>query len=262
MNIIDITEETESLYCCCLEDWSEDMKEAGDHKKRWYERMKDKGVRVKFAVDEHDVIGGMIQYLPIEYSQFMGENLYVILCIWVHGYKQGRGNFRKKGMGKALLKAAEEDCRKIGTNGLIAWGLGIPVWMKASWFRRQGYKVIDRKGIVRLLWKPFNEQAVKPAIIHPKKKPVKGTGKVNITMFRQGWCPAMNISHERTLRAAIEFEDKIDLRVYETLDRKVIDEWGIPEGIFIDGLELPTGPPRSYEKIRKKIKKRADRIPG
>jgi len=109
MKITDITPENEELYYCCLEEWSDDIKEAGDHKQRWYERMKEKGVRVKFAQDEHNVIGGMIQYMPIEHSIFEGENLYVVLCIWIHGYKKGRGNFQKRGMGTALLKAAEED---------------------------------------------------------------------------------------------------------------------------------------------------------
>ncbi len=55
MKIIDISPEHENTYFCCLEDWSDEMKEAGDNKKKWYERMKDKGE-----------IRGMIQYMPIE----------------------------------------------------------------------------------------------------------------------------------------------------------------------------------------------------
>jgi hypothetical protein len=35
MEIIDITEQHEPLYFCCLEDWSEDMKDAGGHKEAW-----------------------------------------------------------------------------------------------------------------------------------------------------------------------------------------------------------------------------------
>ncbi len=76
--------------------------------------MKDKGLRVKLAVDDNGQAGGMIQYLPIEHSTADGQGLYFINCIWVHGYKQGRGNFQKAGMGEALLKAAEEDVRSLG----------------------------------------------------------------------------------------------------------------------------------------------------
>ena len=38
MEIIDLVEEYENTYCMCLEDWSDEMKEAGDYKKVWYER--------------------------------------------------------------------------------------------------------------------------------------------------------------------------------------------------------------------------------
>jgi hypothetical protein len=81
--------------------------------------MKDKGLRVKFALDDNDKIGGMIQYIPIEYSMFAGENLYVVLCIWVHGHKQGRGDYRKRGMGKALLAAAGKIQKDMEQTGLL-----------------------------------------------------------------------------------------------------------------------------------------------
>jgi GNAT superfamily N-acetyltransferase len=254
MKITDIAPETENQYLCCLEEWSEEMKEAGDQKRKWYDEMKPNGLRVKFAKDDNGTIGGMIHYLPIEHSMYDGKDLYVVLCIWVHGHKQGRGDYRKRGMGKALLQAAEDNVR------LVTWGLIIPVFMRASWFRKHGYKTIDKSGIMRLLWKPFNEKAVPPKFIRQKKQPVRGDGKVNVTMFRNGWCQTMNIACERALRASAEFPDKINLQVFETTDREVIKEWGIPDALFIDGKEVRVGPAPSYEKIRNKIKKRVSKI--
>jgi N-acetylglutamate synthase-like GNAT family acetyltransferase len=260
MKITDITPENEKEYFCCLEEWSDDIKEAGDHKRLWYERMRDKGVRVKFARDENNIIGGMIQYVPVEHSMIEGENLYVVLCIWVHGHKKGRGDYRKRGMGTALLKAAEEDARKLGANGLVTWGLIIPVFMRASWFKRKGYRVVDKKGIMRLLWKPFTENAVPPKIIRPKKLPDKGKDKVNVTIFRNGWCPVMDLAYERSVRASKEFEGKVEIKEYETIDREIVNEWGIFDGLFVDGREIRTGPPLPYVKIKKKIEKRVKRI--
>ncbi len=72
----------------------------------------------KLAVDERGVVGGMIQYLPIEQSTVDGSGLYFIPCIWVYGHKQGRGNFQGHGMGSALLEAAEADVRTLGAKGL------------------------------------------------------------------------------------------------------------------------------------------------
>ena len=260
MKIVDLSPDTEPIYFCCLEDWSDEMKEAGDHKQRWYEHMKDKGVRVKLAKDENEVVTGMIQYLPIEHSMYLGENLHVVLCIWVHGHKQGIGDQRKKGTGKALLKAAEKDCREMGSGGLVAWGLSIPAFMRASWFKKHGYQVVDKSGVMRLLWKPFQEGVSPPRFMKKKKSPGKGLNKVDISLFKTGWCPVMNLAYERTLRASEKFGDRIDLKEYDALDRSIVEEWGISDGIFIDGKELRTGPPPKYEKVYRKIKKRARRI--
>jgi hypothetical protein len=255
MRIIDITPETESHYLCCLEEWSDDMKEAGDCKRQWYEKMKDKGLKVKFAVDDNNVIGGMIQYIPVEYSMFEGNNLYVVLCIWVHGHKKGRGDYRKKGMGTLLLKAAEEDVRQLGVNGLVTWGLIIPVFMRASWFKKHGYKVVDKTGIMRLMLKPFNEKAVIPKFRKPARKPDIEPGKVNLTLIRNGWCQSGNITCERAKRAALEFPDNVTVREYDTTNPEVYKEWGILDGLYIEDKALLTGPPVSYKKLRKRIEK-------
>jgi len=35
-------------------------------------------------------------------------------------------------MGKTLLQAAENDVKAMGAKGIVAWGLILPFWMKAS----------------------------------------------------------------------------------------------------------------------------------
>lgn len=260
MIVEDLTPEHKKLYFMCLEDWSEEMKEAGGHKEKWYCSMKDKGLRVKLARDDSGNIGGMIQYIPIELSFAAGKELYFVNCIWVHGHKQGRGNFQKKGLGKALLTAAEEDVRALGAKGIVAWGLILPFWMKASWFKRQGYKAVDRQGIQVLLWKPFTDEAIPPKWIRQQKKPGIVPGKVVVSAFINGWCPAQNITFERAKRASAEFEGKVLFQEYDTSDRKTFNEWGISDALFVDEKEVRTGPPPSYEKIKRLIEKRVRKL--
>jgi len=262
MKVIDLTEDYEQLYFVCLEDWCEEMKEAGDHKEVWYNKMKDKGLRVKLAVDDKGEVGGMIQYIPTEHSFVEGKELYLINCIWVHGYKKGRGNFQKKGMGKALLHAAETDVEAKGAKGMVAWGIPLPFWMKASWFKKQGYTKVDKQGILGqvLLWKPLADDAMPPKWIKEKKKPETIPGKVTVTAFLNGWCPAQNLVFERAKRAASEFGDKVVFRKIDTFDRNVFLEWGIADALFIDGKQVRTGPPPSYEKIKKLITKRVKKL--
>lgn len=260
MKIVDLAPEHEEIYCQCLEEWSEEIKEAGGHKREWYAKAKNEGLRVKLALDENGAVGGMIQYLPIEQSPAMGVGLYFILCVWVHGHKQGRGDFQKKGMGAALLAAAEADARERGATGMAAWGVVLPFWMRASWFRKHGYKKADKHGMMALMWKPFHSDAQAPAWIKPRKKPQAEAGKVVVTGLLNGWCPAMSMVHERARRAAAELGGAVEFREIHTADRDVFQEWGMTDALFIDGKEMRNGPPPKYEKIKKRIAKKLKKL--
>jgi GNAT superfamily N-acetyltransferase len=260
MQVIDLPEEHKNLYFVCLEDWSEEIQEARNHKEAWYEKMKDKGLRVKLALSDEGQVGGMIQYFPIEYSTAEGKDLYFVQCLWVHGHKKGRGNFQRRGMGKAMLRAAEQDAREKGAKGMAAWGISLPAFMRASWFKKQGYRKSDRQGIQVLLWKPFAEDAAPPKWIRPKKTPEMTPGKVNVTAFLSGSCPAMNMVFERAKKACVECGEKVVFRSSDTSDRATFEEWGVSDALFIDQKAVRTGPPPSYEKIKKKIAKKVKKL--
>jgi GNAT superfamily N-acetyltransferase len=260
MKFIDLCPEHEPLYFYCLEDWSDEIKMAGNHKACWYARMKDRGLRLKLALADHGEVGGMIQNLPIEDSMAMGNHLYFILCIWVHGYRQGRGNFQKQGMGRALLQAAEADAAALGARGMAAWGISLPFWMKASWFKKQGYQRTDKQGMSVLLWKPFVADAVAPQWIKQKQRPDKIPGQVTVTAFINGWCPAQNLVYERARLAAQEFDERVVFREINTFSREVFLEWGISDALFIDDRPMRTEPPPSVERIRKRIAKKLSRL--
>lgn len=262
MKVIDLTPEHETLYFECLEDWSDEIKEAGDHKACWYRKHVDKGLRVKLVLDDDGKVGGMIQYLPVEESFIQGSHLFVILCIWIHGHKKGRGNFQKKGMGKVLLKAAEEDAKEKGARGMAAWGIWLPFWMKASWFKKHGYKKADRNGLALLVWKAFTDDAQPPRWIKQKKQVPAGSDKVTVTAFINGWCSAQNMVYERARRASAEFGEKVVFQTVDSSDRSSFSEWGIVDGIFINGKKLSGGPPPSYEKVRKTIANSVKKIKG
>jgi GNAT superfamily N-acetyltransferase len=260
MRIIDLSQDHVPLYCQCLEEWSDEMKEAGPSKAAWYEMMKEKGLRVKLALDDTGTIGGMIQYVPIEHAPAIGKDLYFIYCIWVHGYKQGRGNFQKKGMGKALLKAAEEDVQNLGGKGMAVWGVAIPVWMRASWFKKQGYKKADSQSMMVLLWKPFTENAEPPMFLKDKKMPKVEQGKVTITALMHGWCPAYNMVYERSKRAAAAFGASIVFKTIPVHDKQTILEWGQSDAVFVNTKQLRSGPPLSYKKIHKHIARQVKKL--
>ena len=260
MQITDLSEETKDDYFICMEEWSDDMKDGTCRKECWYRKMQTKGLRVKVARNEDGVVAGMIQYAPIEYAWVEGEDLYFVYCIWVHGHKQGRGDWQGKGAGTALLQAAEEDARSLGTRGLVVWGLVLPFFMRAGWFRKHGYEKVDRNGIAALLWKPFSDDAVRPRWIRAKKKPETVAGKVVVTALANGWCTATNGMIARAQRICGAFGDKVLYREIDMGNREAVREWGLPDGLFIDDKNIYQGPPLTSEKIRKAIEKRIRKL--
>ena len=71
-----------------------------------------------------------------------------------------------------------------------------------------------------------------------------------------GWCPGQNMVYERTKRACREYGDAVSFRTIDTTERKVLGEWGIVDGVFIDGKRIGGGPPLSYAKIKNIIGKK------
>jgi N-acetylglutamate synthase-like GNAT family acetyltransferase len=243
-----------------MEDWSEEMKDGFCRKECWYNKMQDKGLRVKLSLNEEETVTGMIHYIPIEHSWVEGENLYFVYCIWVHGHKKGRGDLRKRGVGKALLRAAEEDVKNLKGNGLVVWGLLLPFFMRAGWFKKQGYTKVDRNGISVLLWKTFSDNVSPPRWIKAKKKPELTPGKVVVTALTNGWCSGINGMIERAKRICDDYADKVIYQEIDTNNRESVRQWGITDGLFVDNKNIYRGPPLSYEKMRKLIGKKVRKL--
>ena len=260
MQIIDLSEETRQDYFTCLEDWSDEMKDGLCRKACWYDAMKEKGLRVKLARNDEGVIAGMIHYTPIEHSWVEGVNIYFVYCIWVHGHKKGRGDLRKKGVGTALLKAAEEDVKSLGSKGLVVWGLILPFFIRAAWFKKHGYQKADRNGISVLLWKKFADDAVAPRWIRAKKKPERVQGKVVVTAVTNGWCSGTDGMIERAKRVSSEFGDKVIFNEIDSSKKETVRQWGISDGLFVDDKQIYRGPPLTSEQIRKAVGKKVKKL--
>jgi GNAT superfamily N-acetyltransferase len=263
MQIVDLDTENKPLFCMCLEDWQEDadMKAAGARRQLWVDRFASRGVRGKLAVNDAGTLAGMIQYLPIEESTVDGTGLQFITCIWVHGHPQGRGNLQGHGLGRALLAAAEDDARALGAKGMAAWGLWLPFWMKASWFKKHGYRAVDRNGMASLLFKRFEAEARPPRWFRRSKKPIElQSGRVNVTSFANGWCTVGLLTAERARRAASEFADRVVFREIDTSEHQTVAEWGLADALFVDGKQVNIGPPPTVEKLHKIIAKRVARL--
>lgn len=267
MQIVELTERYADLFCTCLQPPSPQTAEAGDRRRQWYDTMKTRGLRALLAFEtgadpeEGDRPVGMIQYLPNEQTLLEGgKGGYYAYCIWVTPNDAALGgNHQGHGIGTALLEAAEKDVKRLGGNALSAWGLRVPIWMRASWFKKHGYVRVDSQGLASLMWKPFNLDARPPRFVHVQKRPQPVPGQVTVTAFVNGWCAAGNTAYERAKRAVAEIGPPAVFQEISTLDLDVAREWGMLDAIYIDGQQLHYGPPPAFRRLQRRIARECDK---
>jgi hypothetical protein len=262
MKIIDISEKIEPLYFVCLEDWNKNLVEVQSIKEKWYRKMKSEGLRVKLALTENKFIDGMIEYMPVEYACVEGSSLYIVNCIWVHGYTgKGRGNRQGKGIGKALLKAAEDDVKMLGMDGLAVWGISEEIWMNATWYQKQDYEKVDQTGWFVLLWKRFSDRAIPPKWRKGQFQQELVPGKVKVTSFFSGQCCSENSVYWAAKKAAGEYGDKVIFEVIDMSQAENREKYGFGWRLYVNGENLFTGYPPSYEHIKAKIEEKLKKSP-
>lgn len=261
MDIVDLSEEHEDVFLCCLKPENEVFAGGVPLKRAWLDGARDRGLGVKLAIDDDGAVAGMVQYSPRDLAPFVvaDAGTWVVHCIWVHVYKSGIGDRGGKGMGTALLRAAEEDMRGRHARGVAAWGLKVREWMNAPWFEGHGYHRVDEQGPLALTFKAFDPDVDDPRFLVEVGRPEPREGKVRVSSFLIGWCTSGNLNHEWARRASEELGDGVVFERYDTSDPEVAARWGISTGIYVNGEEYPIDGSETYEKMREFI---AERVPG
>ncbi len=253
MKLVDVAEKTENIFFRCLHDEIPENSQVTSIRKQWYERNKEKGLRAKLLILDKGKIGGLCQYIPIEHSPLVGEDLLAILCIWVHGYEHGVGIQQSKGYGRFMLNSIEEDARISGTKGVAAWGVDWKInWMPVAFFEHMGYERVDEEEKVAVFWKPFHPDAKPPRLLRLDNPPPKGIDKVNVTVAVNGWCGSYKFL---ICREAVQgLEDIVEYAEVGTPECSAILHFGRVGGVFLDGEPFkPYEPPGSPDELRAEI---------
>lgn len=101
----------------------------------WLASKYNEGLRTKVALLEGTRVG-FIYVIPIEICPWgpAGKDLSVVPCLVAHSKWKGRG------VGKALIAAAEEEARRQGKKGLVIQAYDRDFWfMPAAYFAKLGF---------------------------------------------------------------------------------------------------------------------------
>ncbi|MFX1513884.1 MAG: GNAT family N-acetyltransferase [Promethearchaeota archaeon] len=226
---------------------SEESDAAAETRSEWYRKMYPLGFRTKVAfIDEKPV--GYLHLIPIEHSHWgpLGEDLMVIYCLNVHNEMKG------KGIGRALLQAAEDETKKQGKKALVveAYYYEDFWFIPALFFERNGFIPIERKKVIKegekdfldeaaILWKVFDESAEPPCFAVPNFEFQPIENKVVVDLFSDSFCKP--IEAQRVRDVVQEFGDKVIFNEYITSDRVIFEKYQISRAIFINGKEIGWG---------------------
>ncbi|MFH1501628.1 MAG: GNAT family N-acetyltransferase [Candidatus Eisenbacteria bacterium] len=251
-------ERTVDTFLRCLHDERPDDPRVVTLRRRWFDAHRDKGLRAKVVVLDSGEVVALCQYMPIEHTHIRGERLLAILCMWVHGYDHHLGNRQGNGYGRLMLDAIEEDARASGADGVAAWGMDFPYWNPVSFYEHLGYERADESDMSVLVWKRFSETASAPSFRVAVKRPRTRSDRVSVAVFLNGWCTGA-CSQCVTGRDAVEgLDDIVDYVEYDASDPNVLSEWGISNGIYVEGEpHRPNEPPCTSAVLRDDILKLA-----
>ncbi|MAF11203.1 hypothetical protein CMK11_12195 [Candidatus Poribacteria bacterium] len=262
MRLVGIDGNTEATFFRCLHDEVPDDPRVTKERRRWYEAFRGKGLRAQVLILDTEEVVGLCQYVPIEHSHLIGDDLLAILCIWVHGYDHHVGNRQGNGYGRFILESIEEDARASGAKGVAAWGMDFEFWNPVSFYEHMGYRRVDQNGSVVLAWKPFAEDAEPPRLLRPRGSLPASTDRVDVVGCMHGWCGG-GIGQCVTAREAVEgLADIVAYHEIDVSDRETMLAVGRDSGVFVDGEPFrPAGPPYSVDDLRAEIVRRAETTP-
>ncbi len=253
MKLVDIDKGNEGTFFRCLHDEKPADPRVMAMRREWYDKNIENGLRAKLLYDDNDVIVGLCQYIPIEYSLLVGKDLMAIQCMWVHGYDHLVGNQQKKGYGRFMLEQIEADAIESGFSGIAAWGMDFPYWNPVSFYEHMGYIRVEVNSPVVLVWKQFEPSAQPPALLKQEKQLPEGIDKVNLVAFRNGWCNGCNSAF--TCRDAIAgIEHMVNYSEIDTTDKAVKEKFGVDIQVYLDGSAYrPFEPPWTAETLKQNI---------
>lgn len=239
---------------------SEEIDHCSKIRNEWFEKMSDRGLRIKVAFLDGERVG-FIYLMPIEISPWgpLGEDLMFMPCL----VSEEEG----KGVGKALIDSAEEIAREQEKKGILTRAY-FPdfFFMPGEFFERCGFEVLksrelEDEGLTEaLMCRVFDPPIEEVDFLKSDHEFEAVEGKVVIDLFWNTFCQTSVIEANRVRKVIEEFGDKVVLREHRIEDRDDLLEYGIYRGIYVDGEQISWGHEAPEEGIREAVERAVNSI--
>ena len=253
MSIIirDMTKDDEYYVGTCTHVNENNIEREKSRKRRifWLRNMEKYGLRVKVALLDGNH-AGFLYIIPIEINPWniQGKDLMVFPCL------VSQSKFSKKGIGKKLIEAAEQEAKSQGYKGIATSGYFWDFWfMPADYFLKLGFKVADKRGEEAILWEQFDLNADPPKFREENYtfQPIKD--KVVIDLFWNRFCLTSDVEAERVREVVSEYGNDVTLNEFSAVDQNILRQYGIERRIYVNGRMMELGSEIEKTKLREAI---------
>lgn len=247
MNVIKIDKDNidKEHICCSLGNDSKSKKRAKIKKEWLKERFNDELVFKKF--NERGKM--FIEYMPIEkvWKPIIGENYFVINCLWVSG------KYKDRGLGKQLLGEIIDDAENQEKDGIVVVTSknSTPFLTEKSFFKKFGFEMVDTAPpYFELLVLKLNIKARSPIFSKNAKQGICAK-KNGFTIIYSNQCPFIEDSIKNLTK--VLKNKKFSYDVIKLDNYKDAQQMGSPFGtlgIYYNG-KLMTHEPKTEKKFGK-----------
>ncbi len=254
MEIVDLMDDHILFVASCthIDDLDEEKDRARRVRESWMRNACAKGLKVKVAIDKGKPVG-FAHCLPIELGAWgmSGKDLISILCLTLN-YKRVYNRVQSSGYGRALVEAVEIEARK-DKKGVAVLAYDNDFWfMPASFFKKLGYKEVEREGNAVIMLKAF--ELVDPPRMHKLNyKPKLMEGKVVVDIFWNPICLTSIIEIHRVREVCAEYNDKVILREFNCGDKEILEKYQTSRALFFNGKYRCWGYEAPFGELRKVI---------
>lgn len=281
MEIQIITEDKLDLICAICLDPSVDqeardlMENGMDKRICWIKKMMPKGLDILVALEkprqeeihykwvgkmlhsdlaiQGQVPMGLLEYIPIEHAlePIIGAESLFINCMWV------LPPFWNTGVGTALVDSFILRAKHYSGASVIAYdgdrwfGTSIK-YMPSSFFKKFGFKEVDRDGSRVLMFLNLDSKT-KPKFIYHKTKDSKKNKKINFDIFTNDQCPWSRYMIS-TIKKELDKYSNIKVNVVDSNKRDFIQKLGLSRGVCLNGTPV-INRMASWEEIKPDIEK-------
>ena len=163
--------------------------------------------------------------------------------------------YMHKGYGRMMFDYAKDDLKRQGFKGVLVAATRLKEYMYYEHFLKQGFKIIMEHGSFKIMYFPIRKKSINIKPLALNYTPSKD--KVEVTLFKNFFCPVGVYMYHLTKKIAQSFEDKVKIvEIDATLE--AARRYGITD-ILING-KVKTFGPASEEEVKKAIQEEINHL--